>query len=116
MLSLLALMALMTAEPAAADAAPPPVRLVAVPTDRGVRLQVIGDSDRPFAGSYALEASGGESGGNRTVQRGTVRLEAGVPATLMTLNLGVAGGSGWNARLRVEPVDGPAYEDVQGAP
>lgn len=115
MLSLLGLLSLMTAEPATPADPPPPVRLVASPTERGVRLEVIGESDRPFAGSYSLEASGA-GGGNRTVQRGTVRLEAGVPATLMTLNLGLAGGGGWSAKLRVEPAAGPAYEEVRGAP
>ena len=107
-------LALIAAE--APDPASRPVRLEIAATDGGIRLQVIGRSDRPFAGSYALEvAADAAAGGNRTVQRGGFRLAPGAPVTLMTLNLGLAGSGGWSARLRVEPASGPAWEEVRGS-
>jgi hypothetical protein len=113
------LLALMTAPAAAGDTADPaaPVRLVAEDAGDAVRLRVVGESPRAFEGEYALEVSSdAAAGGNRTVQRGTVRLAPGVPATLMTLTLGGGGQGGWTARLRVEPADGAAYEEVRRAP
>ena len=93
-----------------------PVRLDIAATGQGVRLQVVGRSDHAFEGNYALEvASDPRAGGNRTVQRGSVRLVPGMPVTLMTLDLGLAGTGGWSARLRVEPSSGPAYEEVRRA-
>ncbi|MGZ8283683.1 MAG: curli-like amyloid fiber formation chaperone CsgH [Allosphingosinicella sp.] len=96
--------------------AEPPVRLVTEEAGQGIRLRVVGESAVPFAGNYALEVtSDAAAGGNRTVQRGAVRLEPGVPATLMTLTLGHSGQGSWTARLRVEPSQGAAYEEVRRA-
>jgi hypothetical protein len=89
-----------------------PIRLVTEPAGDGVRIQVVGSADTPYEASYSLEAESGPQGGsNRSVTRSWVRLEPGVAVTLATVNLGNAGK--WTARLKVEPKDAPAYEEVR---
>lgn len=95
----------------------PPIRLVVESQGQGVRLQVVGESDQAVEATYALDVTGdAEAGGNRTVQRGRASLRPGAPVTLMTLTLGNIARGRWIARLRVEPVGAPAYEDMRSGP
>jgi hypothetical protein len=97
--------------------ATPPIRLVVESQGQGVRLQVVGSSDHAVEATYALDVtSDAEAGGNRTVQRGRASLRPGAPVTLMTLTLGNIARGRWIARLRVDPVDAPTYEDIRSGP
>lgn len=105
---------------ATADAAPPfrPLHLVSEPNGSGVRLRIVGHSAVGCDASYTLEVSNQSgAGSNRSVQRGTARLQAGAePVTIATTTLGHAAAAGWTARLSVRSC-GPDlhYEEVAGA-
>ena len=108
-------LALMTASAEPGESRP--VQLLMEEQGSGVRLSVVGESDAAFRGDYSLEVtSDAAAGGNRTVQRGTVDLRPGIPATLMTLRLGNVGDGRWTARLRVQPEGSRPYELVRSAP
>lgn len=80
----------------------------------GVRVQVRGLSDAVYEAAYSLEVrSGSSAGSNRTLNRGRVRLEPRKPVTLMAVTLGNLRSGSWEARLKVEPLDAPSYEEVQ---
>ena len=90
-----------------------PIRLVSEPTGSGLRLKVIGSSDRIISADYTLEVSSRSNGGtNRSSQSGGVRLEPGVVATLVTLSLGNVRDGAWTARLQVHTSEGVTYEEV----
>ena len=94
----------------------PPIYVVAEPDGPGVRIKVIGASDRELEAHYSLEVTSNSGGGNtRSVQSGDVRLLPGVPVTLVTSALGYVGGGKWTARLSVEPRGGAPYEDLKGS-
>jgi hypothetical protein len=94
-----------------------PIRLVSEPSGEGIRLRVLGASDKPLEATYLLEASGGPTGtSNKSVQRGTARLPPGVPVTLVTLTLGNTRNGSWSARLYVSPSQGDPYEMSAGSP
>lgn len=101
---------------AASAAAPPPARPLQLQVDDSgsqVVVRLVGESPTTFAGSYALEVTGGSSGGsNRSVQRGTARLLPGQSVTVATLRLRNSTDARWTARLHVTPAVGAAY-DVQ---
>jgi hypothetical protein len=100
--------------PGGAAADNPPIRLVSEAAGDGLRLKVVGSSDRALSADYRLEVSSESSGGtNRSVQSGGVRLQPGVPVTLVTLSLGSVKNGAWSARLHVTPKPGAAYEDVR---
>lgn len=97
-----------------ADTRSAPVRLVTEQVGQGVRITVVGKSASPVDATYALEVSSNAAGGgNRSTQRGSVRLRPGIPVTMITLTLGGNAGEGWTARLKVEPKGAPAYEEVK---
>jgi hypothetical protein len=111
-LALAAALAAGTPDPAPSGA---PVRLIAESVGTGVRLRVVGNSAAACEARYELAVSGDTiRGGNRSIQRGTARLQAGVPATLATVSLGSVNPKGWEARLSVEPCDGARYVQVLG--
>ena len=94
----------------------PPIYIVAEPSGPGVRIKVVGASDREFEAHYSLEVSSNNGGGNtRSVQSGDVRLLPGVPVTVVTSALGYVGRGKWTARLSVEPRGGAPYEDIKGS-
>ena len=107
---------LAAAAPASGAAGAAPIHLVAEKVGEGVRLQVLGAAREPFEGSYALEVTTDAAAGkNRSTQRGTARLQPGVPVTLVTLTLGNVRSGTWSAKLRVEPSGGSPYEEHQGS-
>lgn len=93
--------------PAQPDAAP--ITLETETGPAGVTLQVVGLSPTPAEADYALEVSSG-AGGNRSVQRGSVRLQPDRRAVLLTTRLGGDAGRGWRATLTVTPRPGERYE------
>jgi hypothetical protein len=96
-----------------ATAAVPPIRLIAEEEGSHVKLRVVGLSDAPYSARYSLDVrSGADGSGNSSTQSGQVRLAPGVSATLISLSVSAPSGT-WNAKLRVEPDGGPAYEDVR---
>jgi|GEM_PF-2884332 len=93
-----------------------PIALVSEPAAEGVKLKVVGSSDRPLDAAYALEVSSEtRAGTNRSVQRGNVRLQPGLPVTLVSLKLGNVSGGAWTAKLTVTPSGGDEYEVVSGS-
>jgi hypothetical protein len=62
--------------------------------------------------TFTLEVT---SEGNRSVHRGTARLEGGDTVTLSTVTLGNARPGEWRAHLRVEPNRQAPYEQTQTA-
>lgn len=97
---------------AAASGHASPIRLEAEPVDAGVRLRVIGLSPVACEASYELEAAG-DTGGNRSTQRGTAHLRPGVETVLSTTVLGGEAAGKWSATLRVEDCGGRRYEEVK---
>jgi hypothetical protein len=97
-----------------APAGDAPIRLVSEAAGDGMRLKVVGLSDRPLSADYKLEVSSQSGGGtNNSVQSGGVQLQPGVPVTLVTLSLGNVKNGGWTARLHVTPRPGAAYQEVR---
>lgn len=91
-----------------------PVWLSQESTDRGVKLVVRGASQQLVEAVYSLEVQGDGRGGNRSTQRGTVRLTPNRTVTLITVGLPNAAAGDWTATLRVEPRGQPAYEQRLG--
>lgn len=87
-----------------------PIQLVAEREGEGVRVQVVGASDRPYAAVFSLEVV---SGGNRSIHRGSANLQGGEAVTLSTVRLGNAPEGQWRAQLKVEPQGSQAYEQVR---
>jgi len=76
-----------------------------------VVIKVVGESPTAVSAQYELEVSSGAStSSNHSVQRGTVRLQPAVPATLATLKVGNPTGSSLTARLHVTPERGEPYD------
>lgn len=98
--------------PGGADSGNTPITLSTEATPAGVVVQVVGRSDTPVAARYSLDVS---SGGNHSVQSGSVRLRAGETAVLLTSRVGGSGGQHWTARLAVEPEGLPRYEVNRGS-
>jgi len=98
-----------TAMAPAENDAPPPVQLVAQPTEDGVRIRVVGSSLETVCAKYTLEVSSQGTNSNRSTQRGSVKLIPGVEVTMVTFTLR-SKGQGWTARLTVQPENAPAYE------
>ena len=90
-----------------------PVHLMAKAVENGVRITVVGRSATAFEGRYALEVSGGH--GNRSTQRGSVRLQPGVTSTMTAVTLATSPDSSWTARLKVEPAGAAPYEEVRNS-
>lgn len=109
--------AMMAGAPASTAGKPnAPVHLVTETVANGVRITVVGRSASAVDAKYALEVSSSAGGSNnRSTQRGSVRLRPGVPVTMMTVVLGTGKGGGWTARLKVEPADAAAYEEVRSS-
>lgn len=76
-----------------------PVDSVTEPVPNGVRITVVGRPATTIEASNALQV-GSNPAGNRSTQRGSVRVKPGVPVTMMTATLGNNGSDGWTARLR----------------
>jgi hypothetical protein len=110
---ILTAMAGMSAGPASSASAP--VWLSEEPTHHGVKLVVRGASQQPVEAAYSLEVQGDSRGGNRSTQRGTVRLLPDQTVTLITVGLPNASSGDWSATLRVQPRGQPAYEQKLGA-
>lgn len=109
---LIALAALGGAAPAGSPSAP--IHIVTEPAGAGVRISVVGDSSRAIEATYSLEVSSETGGGrSRSTQKGTARLKPGAPVTLVTTRLGDLQGGSWTATLHVQPVGGPAYQEVR---
>jgi hypothetical protein len=87
-----------------------PIYLVTSESGTGVRIEVVGETSAPVTARYELVASSGT--GNRSVQRGDVRLTPGQRVVLLSLGMGNAD-TGWTARLKVER-SGGSYEQVAG--
>jgi hypothetical protein len=103
--------AMMSPVPAEAGAAgSTPIYLVAEPLPEGVRIKVMGASERDYEATFSLEVMGG---GNQSRHRSSARLRGGEPVTLSTVTVGTQ--AEWTARLRVEPRDGEAYEQIRGS-
>jgi hypothetical protein len=97
---------------AGADPADTPITLSTEATPAGLVVQVVGRSATPVAARYSLDVS---SGGNHSVQSGTVRLRAGETAILLTSRVGGPGSRQWTARLDVQPEGLPRYEVTRGS-
>jgi hypothetical protein len=99
---------------AASAAAPPSARPLQLQVDDGgsqVIIRLVGESPTAFAASYELEVTGGSSGSsNRSMQRGTARLQPGRSVTVATLRLRNSADANWTARLHVTPSVGAAYD------
>ena len=90
-----------------------PVELVTEPTETGVDIRVIGQSDVAADVRYTLEVQAGS--GNRSTQSGNAHLLPGADAvTLITLRVGASGRPGWTATLRVRTADGASYTVTRG--
>jgi hypothetical protein len=72
-------------------------------------LRVVADSPVACTATYRLEVAAA-GGGNRSVNRGTVAIQASKPQTLATVTLG--GSAAPSARLEVEPCGSANYEQV----
>ena len=73
-------------------------------------LTVVGNAPTAVEARYALQVSSDvRGGGNRSTQRGSVRLQPGKPVTLIALSVGNARDGNWQAVLDVEPSTGAAY-------
>ncbi len=112
MFKLLGAMAAMIASAAGGvgEAPASPIYLVTEPAEQGVRVMVIGASSGDFAATFTLDVVGS---GNRSRHSGSVTLYPGEPVTLSTVTIGNAAPGQWEARLRVQPQGGPAYEQVR---
>ena len=93
-----------------------PIRLVCTPLPDAVRVQIIGSADRSYEADYELEVNTDPSaGGNRSLNRGHVRLEPNVSVVLATITVSSKGAAGWKAKLRVKPEGAPAYEEIRSS-
>ena len=97
----------------AAKPPPAPVHLVTEAVDNGVRITVVGRSATVYDARYALEVSGGA--GNRSTQRGSVRLQPGKTSTMTTVTVATTPNAPWTARLKVEPAGAAPYEEVRNS-
>lgn len=89
-----------------------PIRLAVQRDEHSVFLQVLGLTGSACEATYALEVSGG---GNRSTQRGTVKLEPNRPVKLVNLNLASPGGREWSAKLSVVSCNGTKYEQNESS-
>lgn len=79
----------------------------------GVRLVVVGRSDRAVSVSYRLDAQGGGGrNANRASQSGTATLTPHRRSTLIDLHFGTGGA--WTAKLSVTVDGGESYEIERG--
>ncbi len=91
-----------------------PIHLVCTPLPNAVRVQLVGTNERAYEADYELEVTtDGSQSGNRTLNRGYVRLEPNVAVTLATVTLSTS--DGWRARLKVKPKNAVAYEEVRSS-
>ncbi len=90
----------------------PPIHLSTESLPHGVRVQVIGAASATYEASFHLEVT---SEGNRSVHRGSARLEGGEPVILSSVTLGSEGTRPWRAHLRVEPRGHSAYEQTEAS-
>lgn len=90
----------------------PSILMVTTPVADGIRVQVIGTSDVNYEASFTLET---ESGGNRSVHRGSASFGGSAPVLLSTVTFGTVADGPWRAHLRVEPRGGPPYELAEGS-
>jgi hypothetical protein len=83
-----------------------------IANDGGVLvIKLVGESPTPWSALYELEVSGGApAASNRSVQRGSARLQPGRPATVATVRLGSVAGKSWTAHLNVRPSNGAPYD------
>lgn len=88
-----------------------PVRLVVEETGPSVTIRVVGESDRDFNGSFALQSSGN---GNQSTQSSSAMFRAGERVTLSKVTL--AGVGRWEAYLKVNPAEGGEYEERASGP
>ena len=88
-----------------------PIRLAIEEKDSAVNVQVLGSSERPYAGSFELQVAGN---GNQSTHRGSASIEAGELVTLSNVTL--AGVTGWSAHLTVTSADGASYDESASGP
>lgn len=90
-----------------------PVILEETTADDGVRLVVVGQSDRAVAVRYRLDAQGGDGhNANRASHSGTATLSPHQRSTLINLHFNTAGN--WTAKLSVSVEGGEHYEIERG--
>ena len=94
----------------AGDAAAMPLQLQVRHEGGATLVQVLARAGAPRLVSYALEV-GDRSGGNRSVQRGNVRLQPNSESIVTTVRLG-SGHANVRAKLSVTPEDGAAYSQA----
>lgn len=88
-----------------------PLQLIAEPTESGVNVVILGDSEVECVVEYELLVQGGKSGnGNRSVQRGRARLLPRQKVVVAKTSLGATASAAWNARLQVKSCKGMSYE------
>jgi hypothetical protein len=93
-----------------------PLQLIAEPTQSGVSISIVGDSDAECVVEYELLVEGGQPGnGNRSVQRGKAHLLPNRKIVVAKTSLGMAATPAWNARLLVKACDGNSYELTSGS-
>lgn len=91
--------------------APQPVRLDVQSDGAANVVRVIAEGSSTCTATYELAVTG-NSGGNRSVNRGTVRLPTKGPVTVATVKVGASSRSGMTATLDVTPCDGKPYQQV----
>jgi hypothetical protein len=88
-----------------------PVRLDVQADGAANIIRVIAESSATCTATYELSVTGND-GGNRSVNRGTIRLPSSGAVTVATVRVGGGDGSGTTATLDVTPCDGKAYQQV----
>lgn len=90
-----------------------PVTLEETTGDDGVRLVVVGQSDRTVSVRYRLDAQGGDgNNANRASQSGTATLSPNQRSALINLHFRTSGP--WTAKLSVAVEGGQHYEIDRG--
>jgi hypothetical protein len=89
-----------------------PIYLVTQPTAAGVKVEVVGAVTADYQATFTLEVC---AAGNQSTHRSSVHLRPGGTAILSNVSVGGSPQAAWTVRLRVEPNQGPAYEQVRSS-
>lgn len=92
-------------------AAAQPIRLEIESTDGASIVRVVAESSATCTAAYELAVTG-SGGGNRSVNRGTVKLPSRGPQTVATVKVSRNSGAAMTATLDVTPCDGKPYQQV----
>lgn len=92
-------------------AAAQPIRLEVESTDSASIVRVVAESRATCTAAYELAVTG-SGGGNRSVNRGTVKLPSRGPQTVATVKVSRNSGAATTATLDVTPCDGKPYQQV----